>query len=109
VAQKKIIVATLVVAGLATACSSPTSTRQTCIDALDEAERVMALGADVTDVTAGLMGSTIPDAIEAAMLWDVAAMERVTSEIAAATAEVDEITAELEASNYPELAEACRG
>lgn len=102
-------------AGIATGCAADTATAdpevvtpQACLDALDEAEYLASLSADVTNINADVMGNTMVNAITAAYEWDAAGIDKATSEIATATAEIEAITEKVEASNYADLAADCR-
>ncbi len=102
-------------AGIATGCATDTAnagpeptTPQVCIDALDEAEYLASLSADVTNINADVMGNTMVDAITAAYEWDADGLDQATSEIATATTEIEAITEKVEASNYADLAADCR-
>lgn len=102
-------------AGIATGCATDAATAdpeaftpQACLDALDEAEYLASLSADVTNINADVMGNTMVDAITAAYEWDADGLDQATREISTATSEIEAITEKVEASNYTDLAAACR-
>ena len=102
-------------AGIATGCATDTAkagpeptTPQACLDALDEAEYLASLSADVATINADVMGNTMVDAITAAYEWDADGIDQATREISTATAQINAITEKVEASDYTDLAAACR-
>jgi hypothetical protein len=80
-----------------------------CVEALDAAEQVFGLSADLTGINAGLFASTIPDALDAAMYLDADGLATATAELTSAIDATDQINAELDAIDYNTPAAECRG
>ena len=85
-----------------------TTVPQVCLDALDEAEVVFTAAGEGFGLF-GEFADLSAQAVEAAVLWDVDTMDRLTADIGVLADDLGVQTAIVNSSNYSTLAAACRG
>lgn len=103
--------AAIMLAGTLAACGGPaasSSTPAVCVDALNEADELIGLSADVTDIMADAMQGPVIDALVAADSGDYLALDRAAEEIEGYTVQIDNINAKISRSDYKELKGECQ-
>lgn len=78
-----------------------------CADALAAGDQVIGYSSDIMGILSDAMTGPVIDAVVAASTNDAAGLDRASGEIEQNTLDIDEINADLAASEYLELKEAC--
>ena len=87
--------------------TATTATPQVCLDALDEAEIVFMASAEGFGLFATFAGLSA-DAVEAAAMWDVDTMDRLTVDIGGVAEDLGVQSDIVASSNFASLAASCR-
>ena len=95
-------------AGAAVVAATPTEpmTSPACLEALDEADRLILVGADAMGIFSEVISGPVPDALEAAFAWDADGLDAATAELETYTAQISALDGG--SATYGELSEACR-
>jgi hypothetical protein len=78
-----------------------------CLDALDGAEDMLNISVEYMTITSELP-MMIYDGIEAGVGYDAAAIQDLTDRLNSITADIEDLTAQIEASDYRDDAAKCR-
>lgn len=97
----------LIVAPAEASTETITATTPTeCVEALDEADRLILVGADAMGIFRDVISGPVPDALEAAFAWDADGLNAATAELETYTAQISALDGG--SATYGELSEACR-
>ena len=100
------LVVGLLAAPADTTITAEPTTSPACLEALDEADRLILVGADAMGIFSEVISGPVPDALEAAFAWDADGLDAATAELETYTAQISALDGG--SATYGELSEACR-
>jgi hypothetical protein len=87
--------------------AATTTVSAACLDALDDAEELMAITSEFAGI-AGDLPMMVYEAAQAGASFDTAAIEGLTDKLNTITADVEELTEQIGSSDYRDNAAQCR-